>query len=71
MEGILLQNYNICIITHTIRNLVGKYRFCDMIKRKFHFILGEMDHLPEVAFYMQGGIDDVVTKAEELAKQNV
>lgn len=30
-----------------------------------------MDHLPEVAFYMQGGIDDVVAKAEELAKQNV
>jgi F0F1-type ATP synthase beta subunit len=28
---------------------------------------GEMDHLPEVAFYMQGGIDDVVKKAGELA----
>lgn len=30
-----------------------------------------MDRLPEVAFYMQGGIDDVIAKAEELAKQNV
>ena len=29
---------------------------------------GELDHLPEVAFYMQGGIDDVFKKAEELAK---
>jgi len=29
---------------------------------------GELDHIPEVAFYMQGGIDDVFKKAEELAK---
>ena len=27
---------------------------------------GEYDHLPEQAFYMQGGIEDVVRKAEEL-----
>ena len=27
---------------------------------------GEYDHLPEQAFYMQGGIDDVVKKAEEI-----
>ena len=27
---------------------------------------GEYDHLPEQAFYMQGGIEDVVKKAEEL-----
>ena len=33
-------------------------------------IPGELDHLPEVAFYMQGGIDDVYKKAEELAKQH-
>ncbi|KJH53033.1 ATP synthase F1, beta subunit [Dictyocaulus viviparus] len=33
-------------------------------------IRGELDHLPEVAFYMQGGIDDVFAKAEELAKQH-
>ena len=29
-------------------------------------VAGEYDHLPEQAFYMQGGIDDVVKKAEEL-----
>ena len=34
----------------------------------FHIFPGEMDHLPEVAFYMQGGIDDVIKKAEELAE---
>ena len=27
---------------------------------------GEYDHLPEQAFYMQGDIEDVVKKAEEL-----
>ncbi|XP_011881690.1 PREDICTED: ATP synthase subunit beta, mitochondrial-like [Vollenhovia emeryi] len=30
---------------------------------------GELDHLPEVAFYMVGPIEEVVTKAESLAKQ--
>lgn len=29
-----------------------------------------MDHIPEVAFYMQGAIDDVHNKADELAKQS-
>merc|ERR1712151_1257350 len=29
---------------------------------------GELDHLPEVAFYMVGDINDVVAKAETLAK---
>jgi F-type H+-transporting ATPase subunit beta len=27
---------------------------------------GDADHLPEQAFYMQGGIDDVISKAKEL-----
>jgi len=29
-------------------------------------VAGEYDHLPEQAFYMQGGIDDVLKKAEEI-----
>jgi len=29
---------------------------------------GEFDHLPEQAFYMQGGIDGVIAEAERLAK---
>ena len=29
---------------------------------------GEYDHLPEQAFYMVGGIEDVVKKAAELAE---
>jgi len=28
---------------------------------------GEMDHIPEVAFYMVGDIDEVVSKAETLS----
>ena len=31
---------------------------------------GEYDHLPEAAFYMVGGIEEVVEKAEKLAKEN-
>jgi len=30
-------------------------------------VAGEYDHLPEAAFYMVGGIDDVIAKAEKLA----
>ena len=29
---------------------------------------GEMDHLPEIAFYMVGPIEEVVQKAERLAE---
>ena len=28
---------------------------------------GEYDHLPEAAFYMVGGIEEVVAKAEKMA----
>ncbi len=31
---------------------------------------GDYDHLPEAAFYMVGGIEEVVEKAEKLAKDN-
>ena len=29
---------------------------------------GELDHLPEVAFYMVGAIEEVVARAEKLAE---
>ena len=32
-------------------------------------VAGEYDHLPEAAFYMVGGIDDVVAKAEKMAAE--
>ncbi len=33
------------------------------------FLIGEMDHLPEAAFYMVGGIEDVSARAEKLASE--
>ena len=30
-------------------------------------VAGEYDHLPEAAFYMVGGIEEVIAKAERLA----
>ncbi len=30
-------------------------------------VAGEYDHLPEAAFYMVGGIEDVIAKAQRLA----
>uniref|UniRef100_A0A1I7WXB5 ATP synthase subunit beta n=1 Tax=Heterorhabditis bacteriophora TaxID=37862 RepID=A0A1I7WXB5_HETBA len=48
----------------------GKFVSLEETIRGFTMILNELDHLPEVAFYMQGGIDDVFAKAEELAKQH-
>lgn len=35
----------------------------------FDVLLGEMDHLPEGAFYMVGGIEDVSARAEKLASE--
>ena len=32
-------------------------------------VLGELDYLPEVAFYMMGAIEDVVAKADRLAEE--
>ena len=31
---------------------------------------GEYDHLPEAAFYMVGGIDEAIEKAEKLEKDS-
>jgi F-type H+/Na+-transporting ATPase subunit beta len=32
-------------------------------------LAGELDHLPEGAFYMVGGIEDVSARAEKLASE--
>ncbi|MDA9613184.1 F0F1 ATP synthase subunit beta, partial [Paracoccaceae bacterium] len=32
-------------------------------------VAGEYDHLPEGAFYMVGGIDEVIAKAEKMAAE--
>jgi F-type H+-transporting ATPase subunit beta len=46
----------------------GKYvKLEDTIASFERVLLGEFDHLPEQAFYMQGGIEDVIARAKELA----
>src|SRR5687767_15183062 len=46
----------------------GKYvKLEDTIASFERVVAGEFDHLPEQAFYMQGGIDDVVARAKQLA----
>lgn len=46
----------------------GKYvDLPDTIKAFKEVLSGEYDHLPEMAFYMVGGIEDVIQKAEDLA----
>ncbi len=45
----------------------GKYVTLEDTITSFERVLsGEFDQLPEQAFYMQGGIDDVIAKAKEL-----
>ncbi len=39
----------------------------DTIKSFKAVVAGEYDHLPEAAFYMVGGIDEVIAKAERMA----
>ena len=34
-----------------------------------NYSAGEYDHLPEMAFYMVGPIEEVVQKAEQLAQE--
>jgi F-type H+/Na+-transporting ATPase subunit beta len=47
----------------------GKYvKLEDTIESFERVAAGEFDHLPEQAFYMQGGIEDVLAEAESLAR---
>ncbi|XP_055952228.1 ATP synthase subunit beta, mitochondrial [Argiope bruennichi] len=49
----------------------GKFvPLADTIKGFKQVLNGEMDHLPEVAFYMVGPIEEVIQKAEKLAEES-
>ena len=41
----------------------------DTIKGFKDILAGQYDHLPEIAFYMVGPIEEVMEKAEKLAKE--
>jgi F-type H+-transporting ATPase subunit beta len=43
-------------------------RLADTIESFERVANGEFDHLPEQAFYMQGGIDGVLAEGERMAK---
>ena len=46
----------------------GKYvKLEDTIESFERVLAGEFDHLPEQAFYMQGGIEDVIARAQQMA----
>jgi F-type H+-transporting ATPase subunit beta len=48
----------------------GKYVPLKETIRGFKMIVeGEVDHIPEQAFYMVGGIDEAIKKAEDMAKK--
>jgi F-type H+-transporting ATPase subunit beta len=45
----------------------GKYvKLADTIESFERVLSGEFDHLPEQAFYMKGGIEDVIEAAKKL-----
>ena len=51
----------------TFTGIAGKYVRLDETVDSFERVAaGELDHLPEQAFYMKGGIDEVIAAGEEL-----
>ncbi len=56
-------------VAEVFTGLSGKYvSLTDSVNSFTRILDGEFDALPEQAFYLVGGIDDVVAKAETLAK---
>jgi len=54
-------------VAEQFTGLPGKYvKLEDTIESFKRVASGEFDHLPEQAFYMKGGIDDVIQAAEEM-----
>ncbi|MEH3047034.1 F0F1 ATP synthase subunit beta [Sphingomonas adhaesiva] len=57
-------------VAEVFTNIPGKFVQLDDTIRSFKAVVnGEYDHLPEAAFYMVGGIDEAVAKAEKLAQE--
>ena len=57
-------------MAETFTGIPGKYvKLEDTIESFERVADGEFDHLPEQAFYMMGGIDDVIAQAEKLAQE--
>jgi len=57
-------------VAEQFTNIPGKYVTLEQSIESFERVVsGEFDHLPEQAFYMRGGIDDVIEAARELEAQ--
>jgi F-type H+-transporting ATPase subunit beta len=57
-------------VAEQFTGIPGKYvKLEDTIESFERVANGEFDHLPEQAFYMQGGIDEVIAQAEKLAAE--
>ncbi|SEM47348.1 ATP synthase F1 subcomplex beta subunit [Sphingomonas gellani] len=56
-------------VAEVFTGISGKFVQIEDTIRSFKAVVdGEYDHLPEAAFYMVGGIDEAVAKAEKMAK---
>jgi len=56
-------------VAEVFTGLPGKYVSLDDTIESFERVAkGEFDHLPEQAFYMKGGIEDVIAEAEKMAE---
>jgi F-type H+/Na+-transporting ATPase subunit beta len=54
-------------VAEQFTGIKGKYvKLSDTIESFERVVSGEFDHLPEQAFYMKGGIDDVIAAAKEM-----
>jgi len=57
-------------VAEVFTNTPGKFVSIEDTVKSFKAVVeGEYDHLPEQAFLMVGGIDDVIAKAEKLAQE--
>ena len=58
-------------VAEQFTNIYGKYVSIEDTIKGFKKILnGELDHLPENAFYMVGTIDEAIEKGEKLLEEN-
>jgi F-type H+-transporting ATPase subunit beta len=67
IQRFLSQPFN---VAEQFTGRAGKYvKLEDTIASFERVVGGEFDHLPEQAFYMQGGIDDVIEEAKSLERE--
>ena len=57
-------------VAEVFTGIPGKFVQIEDTVRSFKAVVdGEYDHLPEAAFYMVGGIEEAVAKAEKMAQE--